>query len=143
MPTIAVIDDNDRLLKMVGAMLEDADYTRAITIGYEILDWKESFALTVDGEEMSLRISERLDRIPHIPTPKEEADLRRWEADKLIRQKNGTYYGDWSKPRVPETDHVPSGLLMFGIDEGRGSTPCAAWPRSTCPPRRPVSRISS
>jgi hypothetical protein len=98
--------------------LLDLLLSRAIAIGYEALERKEGLALRVDGEELSLRLGERLDRVPHVPTPKETADLARWEADKARRQKNGTWYGDWGRPRVPETDQVPSGLLLFGIDEG-------------------------
>ncbi|MBI2254746.1 MAG: hypothetical protein HYU58_09020 [Proteobacteria bacterium] len=103
----------DRAIRLLDRLL-----TRAMAIGYEILERKEGLALKVDGEDLALRLSERLDRVPHVLTPKEAADLQRWEADKLIRQKNGTYYGDWGKPRVPETDQVPNGLLLFGIDEG-------------------------
>jgi hypothetical protein len=103
----------DRAVSLLDLLL-----TRATAIGYEVVDRKEGLALKVDGEELALRLAERLDRVPHIPTPKEAADLARWEADKIRRQKNGTWYGDWGKPRVPETDQVPSGLLLFGIDEG-------------------------
>jgi hypothetical protein len=104
---------SDRAVSLLDLLL-----ARATAIGYEVVDRKEGLALKVDGEELSLRLSERLDRVPHIPTPKEAADLAGWEADKVRRQKNGTWYGDWGKPRVPETDQVPSGLLLFGIDEG-------------------------
>ncbi|MBV5269449.1 MAG: hypothetical protein JZU55_05445, partial [Afipia sp.] len=71
-----------------------------MAIGYEVLELKEGLALKVDSEELGLRLSERLDRVPHVPTPKEATDLARWEADKVQRQKNGTWYGDWGKPRV-------------------------------------------
>lgn len=103
----------DRAVSLLDLLL-----AQATAIGYEVLERKEGLALKVDGEEISLRLSERLDRVPHIPTPKEAADLARWETDKARRQKNGTWYGDWGRPRVPETDQVPSGLLLFGIDEG-------------------------
>ncbi|WP_374650575.1 hypothetical protein [Dongia sp.] len=98
--------------------LLDLLLARSIAAGYKVIDSKEGFMLSVDGERISLRISERLDRVPHVLTTKEEADLRRWEADKLVRQKRGTYYSDWDKPRIPETDQVANGLLVFGIDQG-------------------------
>lgn len=103
----------DRAVRLLELLL-----TRAMAIDYEVLERKEGLALKVDGEDLSLRLSERLDRVPHVLTPKEATDLQRWEADKAVRQRNGTWYGDWSKPRIPETDQVPNGLLLFGIDEG-------------------------
>ncbi len=74
--------------------------------------------LLVDGEFISLAITEKLDKVRHQPTEKEKRALLRWELERKSRLRGGLWVSEWNKPFIPEWDEVPSGLLALEIDRG-------------------------
>ncbi|MFA7428582.1 MAG: hypothetical protein WCZ23_00325 [Rhodospirillaceae bacterium] len=103
-----------RALGLLSLLLAEA---RAL--GHAVAADGDALKLVVDGESISICLYEKTDRVPHQPTDKEVAALRKWQLEKERKQRLHQWYGDWDKPRVPEWDQVPNGQLVIEIDVGR------------------------
>lgn len=103
-----------RLLAILDQLVREAEAR-----GYRFEPGDGALSLLVDGESISLELSEKTDKVPHQATKAESAALRRWEADRKRKQRRGEWVSEWDKPRVPEWDYVPNGLLILEIDRGR------------------------
>jgi hypothetical protein len=90
----------------------------AIGRGYEVKSTDAGLALEVDGEMITLTLTESLKRMRHEPTAAELARVERWQKayERKIRLRQ--WVSDWDKPEIPEFDEIPSGQLMIEIDRG-------------------------
>jgi len=91
---------------------------RAGASGYAVERREAGAGLLVEGEFISLAITEKLDKVRHRSTEKEKRALLRWELDRKSRLRRGLLVSEWNKPFIPEWDEVPSGLLVLEIDRG-------------------------
>jgi hypothetical protein len=78
----------------------------------------QPLSFEVDGETVTLRLTEKTEATRHEPTEKEQANLQKWEAERERRQKRGDWWGGPDKPHIPEREHHPTGNLVLTIDEG-------------------------
>lgn len=79
---------------------------------------KAPYKITVDGEPLTLELTENTDRIAHVKTDKENAAFRKFEDDRARAQKAGRWFSDWDRPKIPEWDYVPNGKLTLKFEAG-------------------------
>lgn len=96
----------ERLLSVLDLLVREAEAS-----GHDFEPVDDGLQLNIDGERLSLYVSEKTDKIPHQATEKELTSLRRWEAERERKKRRGEWYGDWGKPKIPEWDDVANGLL--------------------------------
>jgi hypothetical protein len=92
----------------------------AIAQGVEAMGWRiedsdKGFILVPDGEPAELEITERTDRVKHMPTEAEQAALRKHEEARQRAARRREWFSDWDRPRIPEWDRVPNGLLTLNL----------------------------
>jgi hypothetical protein len=90
----------------------------ALACGYRIEEGEGALGLTVDDEHIALNVEEKPRKIAHDLSEAESAKLARWRADCERKKLRGEWISEWDKPRIPEWDYVPSGLLTLEIDNG-------------------------
>lgn len=105
---------------VVGRMLVVLDLLvrAAEARGYKFVHGFNAPHFIIDGETISLSIEEKQDRVRHQITDKEQKALDRWQADYERRKRLNQWVSDWDKPKIPEWDHVPNGLLAIALDKG-------------------------
>jgi hypothetical protein len=103
----------DRALAILDLLAREAEARH-----YQIEAGDEGSQLKVQGEVITVHLLEKTRRIPHEPTAKEAAALRRWDAGGERQAQRGQPVYEWNKPRIPRWDHVPSGRLVLEIDRG-------------------------
>ena len=91
----------------------------SIARGYKLTPSETGLAIEIDGESITLAITDPTKREAHKPTAAEAARLERWERayDRKIR--HGEWTSTWDRPDVPEFDEVPSGQLLVEVDESQ------------------------
>lgn len=86
--------------------------------GCRFVSAPDGLQLVADEETMTLSLVEQTDKVRHEPTEAEMKALRKWEADRERRQRRGDWFSNWDKPKIPEWDYVPNGILVFELDKG-------------------------
>lgn len=103
----------DRALSLLRSLLSRC---QGCGYGCELVDgclW-----LNVDAEVITLHLSERTDRVPHVLTDAEQSALARWETEQDRKRRRGEFLSPWDKPRIPEWDQVSNGRLVIEVDRG-------------------------
>jgi hypothetical protein len=85
--------------------------------GNRIESGDKALRLNVDDEPISIEVTEKTDRVPHVLTQAETAALQRWETERERKQRRGDWYSDWDKPHIAEWDFVPNGQITIEIDQ--------------------------
>jgi hypothetical protein len=88
----------------------------ALARGCQLTSSDQGLALDIEGEVITLSTEEETERVPHVPTATESANLERWEATYQRKIRRGEWASTWDKPQIPEFDEVPSGKLRVEID---------------------------
>jgi len=94
--------------------------TTTLARGYDLKPTDAGLVLVITREPVSLSLSETTKKLPHQPTPAEVASLERWEDNHKRKIARGDWSSAWDKPKIPEHDVIPSGLLMVEIDRSSG-----------------------
>jgi hypothetical protein len=106
--------DGERLIAIVDMLACEAERK-----GFLVIPGDNSLHLMIDGEAISLSISEKTKNVPHRLTEKEAKDLQKWEADcERDRRATKLTFSWLPKPQIPATDAVPNGQLLVEIDRG-------------------------
>ena len=79
---------------------------------------KAPYEIIVEGEPLTLELTENTDRIAHVETEKEIAALRKFEENKAKAQRAGRWLSEWDRPKIPEWDYVANGKLTLKFDGG-------------------------
>jgi hypothetical protein len=78
------------------------------------------FKFIVNGETVSISVSEAQDKIKHIPTKEENMQLLKYEEDK---RRNS-----WaSKPKIRKYDHVYNGRISFSVYTAKSFRDCKSY----------------
>lgn len=104
----------DRLLAILKLLVHAAEAR-----GHRFQSQEGGLALMVDGEPLTVEITEKVDRVAHHPTEQEQRKLNRWELETERKRRHGQWISEWDKPQIPEWDFVPNGCLVFEIDKGQ------------------------
>lgn len=102
------------LADRIGRILSD------LIVAVEAQEWRVEntevgFRLVPDGEPITFEIVEQTDRLKHVPTDAEQAALRKHEEARQRAARRGQWFSDWDRPKLPEWDRVPNGLLTLNL----------------------------
>jgi hypothetical protein len=103
----------DRAVTLLNALVLEVERQ-----GGKVESCEQGLCLRIEGELISLQMSEKRDRILHIPSEKEKAALARWEKQYQAKLKLTPYASDWDKPVIPQYDMPLSDHLLVEIDKG-------------------------
>lgn len=102
----------DRMLVVLDLLVRSAEAR-----GYKFVHGPDAPHFIIDSETVSLSVEEKQDRVRHQITEKQQKALDRWQADYERRKCLSQWVSDWDKPKIPEWDHVPNGLLTIALDK--------------------------
>jgi hypothetical protein len=94
----------------------DALTWEATARGHQIAEGEKAVGIDVDDEHMTIVVTEKIKKAPHESTEAESVKLATWQENYARRQRRGEWVSEWDKPRIPEWDYLPSGLLTLEID---------------------------
>lgn len=80
----------------------------------------DDLKFVVNGETISLSVSEAQDTVVHVPTREENIQLLKYEEEKRK-------YSWASKPNIRKYDHVYNGKLSLAVGKGRGFRDCKSY----------------
>jgi hypothetical protein len=114
--------------KVVAAVITRAAVDRMLVVldllvcaaearGYKFVHGPDTPHFVIDSETISFSVEEKQDRVRHQITEKEQKALDRWQVDNERRKRLRQWISDWDKPKIPEWDHVPNGLLTIALDK--------------------------
>jgi hypothetical protein len=106
--------ESERLIAIVDMLVCEAEKK-----GFLVIPGDDSLHLMIDGEPISLGVTEKTKNVPHQLTEKEAKALQKWEAGCERERRMGKPVSSWFyKPQIPDTDTVPNGQLLVEIDRG-------------------------
>jgi len=88
----------------------------AETNGWTVESNEQGYTIVAEGETVGFMIEEKLDRVPHIVTAAELKEKAEYDR-KCALADRGIGYRPWSRPSIPEHDHVPNGNLVLKFDQ--------------------------
>lgn len=110
--SVAIVPaSTERLITFLNQLVMEAERR-----GYGI-EAGEALQLKIDDETVPFHIAEKKDRMPHLPTDKETAALRRWEVECANKRRRNQYIHEWEKPKVAEFDDVFNGQLTLQFEK--------------------------
>jgi hypothetical protein len=87
-------------------------------MGWQAENTEKGFRLVPDGEPLAFSISEQTDKVKHELTAAEAAALAKHEEARKRAERRGEWFSPWDRPKIPEWDYVPNGLLALSLETG-------------------------
>jgi hypothetical protein len=87
-------------------------------VGWQVESRDDGLWLIPDGEPITFEITERTDRVKHEVTSAEAAALQKHEERRQRAARRGEWFSDYDKPRIPQWDNLPNGLLTLQLAMG-------------------------
>ena len=84
--------------------------------GHKFQSDENYLAINAEGEIISFSIVEKTDKVPHVQTDTETATLAKWQKAYDLKIKREGWAFDFDKPKIPEHDLRPNGLLVLELD---------------------------
>jgi hypothetical protein len=100
----------DRIAQILTSLIAAVE-----ALGWRVESGEHCFRLVPNGEPIGFEIVEQTDRLRHAPTDSEQAALRKHEDARQRAARRGEWFSDWDRPKIPDWDYVPNGLLTLQL----------------------------